>query len=447
MVNGEIVRSEELVVSSDFVALQRNLTNQSSDNLIQKTPYSKNRLPFTILLFTIYLLLFTITEQPAFAKKIKVSTPESQYKYQQKVYRDLEKEKYQRSLLPESGYMTTDDYEKKSKDVPNIATEIPEYKLPKDIKMKYVPTPVYKLVLYNNPPGTQELHLQKRFKYDRQMNCTGVTSPNMDIMVYPVVYYYASSQCTAGDLFMIVLDQSLSYLDRVKRANVVKRVATPILSTDKDVMEKYTFRTLTPIDFSTDGTRLVAKEKIGNFNDGIWQTNLWVYDFVAQKGRNLSEVRDAIRFYWKNTKHIYLDEKRWDIYPLGFDANNPDRIIVSAYGYTGKTPKFLGNWSIDVNGEQSQLVSLFDAKATVSMNGLKLNQVGVVEPAILLNEEKREDKSLKKQRKYNKKLQKEASKIRKKALKTELKEMKKEENKKLHEYHKQQNIGGPTGTE
>ena len=40
MVNGEKVSSEELVVSSDFVASQRDLTNQSSDNSTQKTPHS-----------------------------------------------------------------------------------------------------------------------------------------------------------------------------------------------------------------------------------------------------------------------------------------------------------------------------------------------------------------------------------------------------------------------
>ena len=47
------VSSEELVVSSDFVALQRNLTNQSSNNSILETPNSslltpnyKNRSPF-----------------------------------------------------------------------------------------------------------------------------------------------------------------------------------------------------------------------------------------------------------------------------------------------------------------------------------------------------------------------------------------------------------------
>lgn len=410
---------------------------------------TKVRLPFSIYLslFTICYLLFAVCFSPVFAAKAKVSTPASQYKYQQNILKQEIKKDYERSLLPQSGYMTKEEYEELSKDVPNSEKVVPEYKLPKDIKMKYVPQPTYKLVHYNNPPGTPELHIQRRFQFDRQINCTGITSPNGDIMVYPVVYYYAINQCTAGDLFVIPLDKSLSDLDRVKRANVIKRIPTPILSTAKDISEKFIFRTMTPIDFSADGTKLIAKEKIGNVNDGIWQTNLWVYDFNTQQARNLSEVRDAIKYYWKNNENLILDDKRWDINPLGFDANDSGRIIVSAYGYTGRAPKFLGNWSIDCNGEQTQLVSLFNANANVSINGLKLVQDDVQSPSIVLAEEKKQDKATKKTRKQAKKAMKKASKEKKKAYKKKIKEIKQETSKTIQEYNRQQNISGPTGAE
>lgn len=398
-----------------------------------------------ILLFAFYFLSFT--SLPAFAKKAKVLTPASQYKYEQQLLRQQLKEKYERSLLPESGYMTKEEYEELSKDIPNSEKVIPEYKLPRDIKMKYVPQPTYKLVHYNDPPGTPELHIPRRFQFDRQINCTGITSPNGDIMVYPVVYYYAINQCTAGDLFVIPLDKSLSDLDRVKRANIIKRIPSPILSTPKDISEKYIFRTMTPIDFSVDGTKLIAKEKIGNVNDGIWQTNLWVYDFNTQQARNLSEVRDAIRYYWKNKENLILDEKRWDITPLGFDVNDPKRILVSAYGYTGGTPKFLGNWSIDCNGERTQLVSLFNANTKVSMNGLKLTQDDVQVPYIVRSEEKSQDKLTKKKRKQEKKAIKKAFKEKKKAYKKAVREIKQETSKTIQEYNRQQNISGPTGAE
>lgn len=399
-----------------------------------------------VILLTLIIILCQISFKSfATAKQAKVITPYDEYLYQQNSLRNFEKEKYQRSLLPQSGYMTREEYEELSRDIPNSEKVIPEYTPPKDIKMKYVPQPTYTLGRYNNPPGSAELHIERRFQFDRQMNCTGITSPNKDIMVYPTVYYYAINQCTACDLFVIPLDQSLSEIDRVKRANVVKRIPTPILSTEKDIREKSTFRTMTPVDFSPDGSKLIAKEKIGNVNDGIWKTNLWVYDFNTKQARNLSEIRDAIRFYWMNQENLVLDEKRWDIYPLGFDANDPERIIVSAYGYTGKIPKFLGNWSIDCNGERTLLVSLVNADAKVSVNGFKLVQSGVLNPSEFYSNEKAQDKAAKKKRKENKKTAKQNLNKKKQALNNTLKEMQKEESKVIKEYKQQQRITAPTG--
>lgn len=398
-----------------------------------------------LLLFFLVFLCQILFLNWAFAKNGKPATPQEEYKYQQKALKVLEKEKYERSLLPQSGFMTTEEYETLSQDIPNSEKKIPEYKLPRDIKMKYVPQPVYKLERYNNPPGSVELHLQRRFKFDRQVNGGAITSPNKDILVYPVIYYYACSQCTAGDLFVIPLDKSLPDVGRVLRANVVKRIPQPILSTDKDISQGLTFRTMTPVDFSPDGTKLAAKEKIGNSNDGIWKTNLWVYDFTTQQARQIPEVREAINYYWKNTKGTVLDEKRWDITPLGFDADDPDRIIVSAYGYTGKAPKFLGNWSVDCKGERTLLVSLFDASAKVSINGWKAVQVDVIPPADVKKDEKKQDKLIKQKRKKEKKEKKAEKKKKKQAYKKAIKEMKTEEHAVQGQQNKQNRYMGPTG--
>lgn len=397
-----------------------------------------------LLLFLILLCqFFSLT--PTFAQKAKIYTPTDEYQNQQKILRKGEIEKYKRSLLPESGYMTREEYEQKSVDIPNSERVIPEYKMPNDIKMKYVPQPIYKLTRYNNPPGSVELHLDRRFKFDKQVNGGAITSPNKDILVYPVIYYYVANQCTAGDLFVIPLDKTLPDVSRILIANVVKRNPDPILSTDKNVSEKFTFRTMTPIDFSSDGTKLIAKEKIGNSNDGIWKTNLWVYDFETKQARILYEIRDAIRFYWQNQEGLVLDEKRWDIMPLGFDAENPDRVIVSAYGYTGKAPTFLGNWSIDCKGERTMLLSLFEPAAKISTNGFKVIHDGVVEPAEVYNDEKRMDAIAKKKREAAKKTKKTDVKLKKKALNTKLKEMKKEESVVVKQQKKQLKTNAPTG--
>jgi len=364
----------------------------------------------------------------AFAKK-NTNTPYQEYLYQQKVLRQIEKDKYKESLLPFSGFMTKEDYEKKSQDVSTASISIPEPKLPKDIKMKYVPQPTYKLAKYNDPPGTPELKMDRKIHFDRQENCQGITSPDKSIMVYPSIYYYANSKTTACDLFVIPLDKSLPDVDRLLRANVIRKNPDPILSTDKSVDVDYSFKTMTPIDFSSDGLRLIAKEKIGYEFDGIWKTNLWSYDFETKTAKNLVEVRDAIKLYWFETKGIRLDEKRWDIFPLGFDAKDPTRIIVTAYAYTGAVPKFLGTWSVDYKGERTLLLSLFDANAGVSINGYKLVQSGVVNPSTVFADEKKQDKIVKTNRKKEKQAAKAKAKLGKQALNKKLKEMKNNESK------------------
>lgn len=57
-----------------------------------------------------------------------------------------------------------------------------------------------------------------------------------------------------------------------------------------------------------------------------------------------------------------LDDKRWDITPLGFSQNNPDWIIVTAEAYTGEIPVNLGTWTIMSSGESPRLVATGNSK-------------------------------------------------------------------------------------
>ena len=75
---------------------------------------------------------------------------------------------------------------------------------------------------------------------------------------------------------------------------------------------------------------------------------------------------------------VNLVDKRWDIIPLGFDLNSPNRVVVQAYAYTGSTPVYLGAWSVDYKGEQSRLISFNKSFIPrVSENGLKVVRDGV----------------------------------------------------------------------
>lgn len=292
-------------------------------------------------------------------------------------------EKYEKSIMPESGYMTVAEYEQKSraKTRKEISAKIlDKAEMPEDKNMVYIPQHKFKLVKYNDPVGSPELTLPRKLNFDRQINGQGIVSGDFTKLVYPAVYYYAQSDCTSCDLFLINLDSSLSDIEKVKKANIVNKEPKPLISTDKDVDIRFIFRTLTPIDFSSDNKKLVVKEKVGHRHDGIWKTDLWVYDFDKKEGKKLPQIREAITYFWYNKEKIEFEDLRWDIYPLGFDANDENRVMVNAYAYTGDMPVFLGTWSIDINGEESKLESLTLRDMPISIVGMRLVEDSEVIP-------------------------------------------------------------------
>lgn len=288
-------------------------------------------------------------------------------------------EKYEKSKMPESGYMTVAEYEEKSraKSKKEIMDEVKEPVIPKDSNMVYVPQKTFKLVKYNDPIGSPELNLPRKLNFDRQINAQGIISGDKTMMVYPAVYYYAQSDCTSCDLFLIKLDPKLNDTDKAMKANIVQREEEPLISTSKDIDTKFIFRTLTPIDFSADSKKLIVKEKVGHRHDGIWKTDLWVYDFEKHQARKLPQIREAIIDYWANEGGIDFEENRWDIYPMGFDVNDDNRVILCAYAYTGDVPKFLGTWSIDADGVSSRLEDLNGSSIQVSVVGYRLAEDSV----------------------------------------------------------------------
>ena len=367
-------------------------------------------------------------------------------KHKHMVEKQEVKEEYERKRqeIKPSGYMTVEEYEQRSMAVDHSQDEIEIPKPEKESDMKYVPQYTYKIVRYNNPPGSPELSIKKKFYSMKHMNMQGIASPDFTKLVYPVVYYYANGASVACELFVIPLDEGETNLNKLMKANVKRRLPDPILSTDRTIDNALTFRTLTPVDFSTDGNLLLAKEKIGSSADGIWQTNALVYHFDTKMSYDLVEVRDAIVYYWKENKNLDLEDKRWDIYPIGFDINNPDRIIVQAYGFTGDKPVFLGTWSIDSKGELSRLETFVNAENRVSMNGFKLVQDGVVKPGI----SEAEEKQLQRFEREKEKAQRDEEKAQRDALKEEykakIKAMDEQYKEEQHNFNLQQRVKGST---
>jgi len=356
------------------------------------------------------LICITFTAKPSFAafknpfSKTKDARSED-LKYQYEVLKDDEKYRMEKRILNRtpSGFMTVEEYEALSgyKNKDELEFDIPQIERPSDFK--YIPKPTYRITKYNDPPGSAELRLGKRLFLKRQINAQGIISPDYSMLVYPAVYYYPDSASVASDLFVIPIEGNDTTLNNILKANVAKRNPVPILSTDKAIDNFAAFRTLTPVDFSQDGTKLLVKEKIGSREDGIWKTKIYVYDFRNKVSYDLVEIRDAITYFWKEYMDINLDDKRWDIVPLGFSAHSPYIVVVQAYAYTGETPVYLGSWRVDWKGIQSKLISFNKSYVPpVSINGFKVIQDGVETYQTFEKQEKmlkQESKVLEKQKK------------------------------------------------
>ena len=347
--------------------------------------------------------------------------------YLLKIRKEEAKDRYIKKKLDRdpTGYMTVDEYEMISMPKDKRLEEIPIPKPDKPYEMQFVPEPTYEIVRYNNPPGSPEISLGRNFRFRRQQNAQGIIAPDYSILVYPSVYHYPKNGVVACDLFVIPLDTKGNLVARIQKANTMHRDPDPILSTEKSLDNFGAFRTLTPVDFSADGRKLLIKEKIGSKDDGIWQTQAIIYDFDTKTSYKLLELRDAIVYYWTAYRDLKLNDYRWDIYPLGFDITEPDRIVVASYAYTGGTPVFLGNWSIDIRGERSKLISLTPQDVQVSMNGFKMIQSGVVPKMITDIEQKQLEREAKLDKKAKRKKEKEELKKLKDDYKSEIKELEK----------------------
>lgn len=398
----------------------------------------------SILILSFFIKVFAL-EIP---NKQDIRSKNLRYKYD----RLKEQEKYKKegkilNLTP-SGYMTVEEYEELSKyqDKSKKELDIPKVQPPSDFK--YVPHPTYKIVKYNSPAGSTELRLGKRLYSQRQINEQGIVAPDFSMLVYPAIYYYTDSASVTADVFVIPLFGQDQPLEKILKANIMHRIPEPILSTDKSISDYAAFRSLTPVDFSADGKKILIKEKIGSREDGIWQTSIFVYDFANKTDYKLDEVRDAIVYFWKEYMNLNLNDYRWDIFPLGFLKSQPDRVAVQAIAYTGETPVFLGTWSIDTKGNQSRVVTFQkNVEPLISANGYKVVQDGVEEYDVIEREEKNQEKESKILKKQNEQYKKDRLKQIDYEYKYAVKHLEKDYRMEYRDYRKLRSISGMKDSE
>lgn len=265
---------------------------------------------------------------------------------------------------------TWDEYIALSKEVKREDKVIPTHSYKKDEKLNKAPNPQVRVVKYNSPPGVKNLDL-RLLMTRRELVTPAILSPDKSRLIYSVIYSLPTSEQVASEMFYINIPKGTSIESALTDFHTIEAVRKPVLAVGTKNLFQNERRTLALVDWSEDGQKIAVAEKVGAQTKGPWETHIWTYDFENDKAYELTALREAIRYHWKNDHNLDLIDYMWDLYPIGWDKYNKDRIIVYAYAYGENHvgAKFLGAWSIDYKNQRSELMSETAVGFEVSANG------------------------------------------------------------------------------
>lgn len=331
---------------------------------------AKEEIPDPLYLNSETLDYSQIEEEP-----VKENDPRTfEEKFREKFHLPATKKHYYHHIDKSNMPITVDDYYQLAVDKKRKDFTIPEPAFEQGTEI-ILPDPHYRVVSYNSPPGQRNIDLTKLVA-NRTISSPGILSPDNKKMVYTKCFFYPKYSQTSSSAYYIPIDETINdAYEALFKTNVMQGPVEPIVTVGMDYLQEYQFKTLFPIDWSKDSMKIAFKEKVGSNLYETWQTNVIIYDFKTQNWKRLTAVREAIIYWWRQNKQIELKDYMWDIFPIGWDKNNPDRLIVYAYAFTKSKPLFLGTWSIDYNEEKSELISIDSTNAQIDLNGFGLKEI------------------------------------------------------------------------
>ncbi len=310
-----------------------------------------------------YLSTSPLNQQDDNTPKQNIDNRTLNEKFREKFHLPPTKKIYYHNIDKSNQPITMDDYYKIAADKKRADFKIPQpvFNQEDDI---ILPDPHFRVIRYNTPPGQRNIDTS-RLLTNRVAVSQGILSPDKSKMVYTKSFFYPEFMQTASAAYFIPISNKDDAYDLLLNTNVMQQQITPIVSVGMENTQKFQFKTLFPIDFSKDSSKIAFKEKIGSNDSTTWQTNIIIYDFKSKSSKKLTAVREAIIYWWRQNKKIELKDYLWDIFPVGWDKQNPERLIVYAYAFTSDKPLFLGTWSVDYNEETGRKV----AEEIVKNNG------------------------------------------------------------------------------
>ena len=268
---------------------------------------------------------------------------------------------------------TREEWEEKAKNINLEDRKIFPYQKPQDKDFKPKSPPIKKFVKYNISAGGREVNFSK-IKSQLDIRSQGVFDRRMKYMAYGEYYYSPAYNQISSDIYVHKLKGSINPMNRALSASVLNTQRTPAISSGTKEFRENLFSTLTIVDFSSDSTKLLIKEKIGSAKEGIFRNYIWIYfldgeqdKWFAIKFNNLNE--EIKKHHAKNT--LALDNYRWDIKPLGFSKANPQIVVVEAFAWDkNKKQIFLGLWGLDCTNASVSLISEKPTPIEISANAM-----------------------------------------------------------------------------
>lgn len=132
----------------------------------------------------------------------------------------------------------------------------------------------------------------------------------------------------------------------------------------------YAFNTLTVVDWSVSGEKLLYKQKSGVLHLGLKISDIWVADVNRGVATIYPAIHRVIKHYWKSLGNLpHMDELAWDIQPLGWEPGSDRNILLKAWAYDKEEKKYLGLWRYDLEADRTELLTLSDDAPIVAANG------------------------------------------------------------------------------
>ena len=229
------------------------------------------------------------------------------------------------------------------------------------------------LTKYNNPPGGREVDITMIKKYKLAYS-EGIASDDFTKMAYVQYNYYPVYNQISSEVFIVPLNESLSFEDRLLNVNIVRGNRQNTLKSGKTSYMGNLFSSLTIVDWSRNGDILLLKEKIGSLHNGIFKTNICIAyvdeNSTIYKKERFDFIQDKISDYWTKGTNIKLSFYRWDIKVLGWSASNDNEVIMEAHAFLESGKKAdLGIWGLNCKTKEVRLISVEKIPQNISAFG------------------------------------------------------------------------------